>query len=324
MELKTLLDARRNKEYVCIEDPINGSRFVPQNTRVMNSYVLTVNNDIQKFKKYHLEDKSARTTKIIFEETDAYCSLDTEEEIVVLKRIYNLPEEIKKIMEDKYKIIGEERLSMCNVYTLNKIKVSDITQKLLNNDEYPYYFTNTEYIDGKYVSVLYVLYNSDVLVPRLASVSEDKSFFKASLDSTHFATQCLDSDNMNYLFKGHYLRMKDSVLQLVDIDNCGFIFRDILRNRYKTFPISHKNIQNIVESNRCIDKEYLCFARTKFNDPLFLYPFANDENKALYDKKQLLDIYENLIRNSKKEDSMICIIDDEIEAVYTSKKVFME
>lgn len=323
MELKDLLKSRRNKEYVCIEDPINGSNFVPQNTRVMNSYVLTVNNDIQKFKKYHLEDDKSRNTKIIFEDTDAYCYLDTQEEIVALKRIYNLPDEIKKIMEEKYKIIGEERLSMCNVYTLNKVKVSTLTQKLLAN-KYPYYFTNTEFVDGKYKSVLRVLYNSDVIVPRIASISENNSFLKAELDSLNFANTCLDSLNMSYLVNGHRLRMKDAVLQLMDIDNCGYIFKDVIRNRYKTFPISYKNIQNLIDNNRCIDKGYACFARTKFNDPLFLYTFANDENKALYDRKKLLNIYEELLKSTGKEDSMICIIDEEIEAVYTTKKMFMD
>lgn len=322
MQLKDLLEARRNGNYICIEDPINGSKFIPQNKRILNSYILTIKNDVQKFKKYHLIDIDEDTSRIVFEDNDSYVDFNTKTEIVVLRRIYMIPDNIKHIMTDKFKIIGEERLSMCNIYTLNKVQVSDLTQKLISN-KYPYYFSETCYIDGNYKSVLKVMYNSDILIPRISCVCYSDSFLKAELASLNFANQCLDSENMRYLMEGYYLRMKDAVLQFIDVNNGGYIFKDLIRNRYKTFSISYRNLQNILDNNRCTEKDCYYFAKSRANNPLFLYSFADEKNKSRYNKNELLKIYEDLLKGYGKEDSMICIIDEDLEAVYETKKIFM-
>lgn len=322
MTLKDLLEARRNENYICIEDPINGSKFIPQNKRIMNSYIITENNDVQKFKKYHLTCINENIYRVNFEENESYVDIDTKTEIVVLRRVYIIPDNIRNVMVDKFKIIGEERLSMCDIYTLNKVRIDKLTQRLISN-KYPYYFSETCYIDGSYRSVLKVMYNSDVIIPRIACIYNNDTFLKAELSSLNFANQCLDSTNMRYIMQGHYLRMKDAVLQFMDINNGGYIFKDLIRNRYKTFPISYNNLQNILDNNKCTDKNCLYFTTSKRNYPLFLYSFADDEHKKEYDKKELLKIYEELLQSSGKEDSAICIIDEDVDAVYESKQIFM-
>ena len=220
-------------------------------------------------------------------------------------------------MKEKHKMISEERLAMCNIYTVNIVNHSDITPKMFAN-KYPYYFFNTEFVNGTYVTNVKSLYNDNIIIPRLIYISENDDYQKSVLDALNFVNICMESDNMYHLLLGDYLRMQDAVLCLEDIDNAGYIFRNVIRNRYKTFAISYKNVNNLVSNNRCISKEYICEARTKGNNPLFETYFGSTK----YTRDTLIASYKSVLDKAKVKDSPICIIEGDYEAIFNSIKEF--
>ena len=312
MDNKDIIKAIEKKQYLCLEDPINGSEFLEPDVRILNTYICTGNGDVDKIKKYEFDEENNR---IVFENSSCFVQFDPSSQFVVLKRIYNLPDDIIETMKEKHKMISEERLAMCSIYTVNVINHVDITPKIFSN-KYPYYSFNTEFVNGKYVTNVRSLYNPDVIIPRLIYISENEDYQKSVLEALNFVNICMESDNMYHLLLGDYLRMQDAVLCLEDIDNSGYIFRNVIRNRYKTFAISYKNINEIVSNNRCISKEYICTARTKANSPLFEAYFGSPE----YTKDILLAAYKSVLNTARVEDSPICIIDEGDEAVFNSIK----
>lgn len=312
MNNKDILKAIENKQYLCLEDPIDGSEFLDTNERILNTYICTGDGDVDKIKRYMFNEED---NTIRFENSNCFVQFDPSSQFVVLKRIYNLPDDIVETMKEKHKMTSEERLAMCSIYTVNIVNHSDITPKLFAG-KFPYYYFNTEFVNGTYVTNVKALYNDNIIIPRLLYISENDDYQKSVLDVLNFVNICMESDNMRYLLSGDYLRMQDAVLCLEDIDNAGYIFRNVIRNRYKTFAISYKNILNIVSNNRCISKEYICEARTKGNNPLFETFFGSTE----YTKDMLIASYKSVLNKAKVEDSPICIIDEDYEAVFNSIK----
>lgn len=314
MNNKDIIKAIENKQYLCIEDPIGGSEFLNPDERILNTYICIGGGDVDKVKRYEFNEEDGIIT---FENSSCFVQFNPSNQFVVLKRIYNLPDDIIETMKEKHKMVSEERLAMCNIYTVNIVNHSDITPKMFAN-KYPYYFFNTEFVNGTYVTNVKSLYNDNIIIPRLIYISENDDYQKSVLDALNFVNICMESDNMYHLLLGDYLRMQDAVLCLEDIDNAGYIFRNVIRNRYKTFAISYKNVNNLVSNNRCISKEYICEARTKGNNPLFETYFGSTE----YTRDMLIASYKSVLDKAKVEDSPICIIEGDYEAVFDSIKEF--
>ena len=104
MNNKDIIKAIENKQYLCLEDPIGGSEFLNPDERILNTYICIGGGDVDKVKRYEFNEEEGIIT---FETSSCFVQFNPSNQFVVLKRIYNLPDDIIETMKEKHKMISE-------------------------------------------------------------------------------------------------------------------------------------------------------------------------------------------------------------------------
>ena len=316
--LKAIKEGRR----VVLEDPMGGSKFLDPSKRLMNTYIVHTavddegNNiiDISKVRKFSIVTNDNGTNVVSFDDK-VFVPFDMENHIVVLKKINIITDDLFKIMSEKHNMKSRDRVEIANIYECGVIDMQSITPNVAAN-KYPYIYSITQFINDRYVTEVSILYNNDTLIPRLLCSDEDPVYIKSVIQCMNYITKIIDSEAASYLFNGEYFRTKDSVIKLVDIDNGGFIFKNIVTG--EIINIGAADAGSIIIRSKVMSNKFICVEMNKENEYLFYYNFANKDKKKDYNKEKLLEIYNDILKEHNVEDSPLCIMYEDIDAIYTS------
>lgn len=325
MVINDFIDAAKEGRHVVVEDPIGGSKFLDPSKKLNFFIVHNVKNedakegepefkmDITKVKKMSIKEQNG--SDILSFEDKVFIAFDKATQIVVLKRVNIITDDIANIMTNKYGK-SKDRINAAKIYQCGLINLQSITPNIAAG-AYPYIFSNTQFINNTYVTEVGIMYNSDVLIPRTICIDTDNTYIKTVLHCADFITKTIDSQNAAYLFNGEYIRTKESVLKLIDIDDSIFMFRDVItgENMYLTPDAAG----TLILTGEASSNKFIYVNMNKDNEYLFYYMYADAEHKKEYNKDKLIEIYETILKeHGFLADSPICIINDGVDATYQS------
>lgn len=313
MELKDLQNAIQEKHYVIMEDPVNGTKFIDPEKRILSSYLMT-GEDVVKLKTLTTETNDDGTFILVNGKTPV--QIDPEYEVCVLKRMTIIPNYVKQMALKNYKI-EEKRFTngLVNIYTLHKIPMESISTKLLLG-QYPYTEMHTVFQNGSYVTIMESVYNSDIIIPRVIYNEVETNAANGVFKMLNCLIQQIGSQTVSYILNGYnYMLIDGMLLQLCDIDNGYFIFRDKITGTQHIYTIDEITFafkRGIPVSTT--------FVYTKLSDSnSYLYDYFNDEDKEGYDHTRLVADYKYTMDlvNADPEGPLL-IIGDSGYAVFKS------
>lgn len=322
MKINEVTQSIIQKKYVFIEDPVNGTIATKGNSKMINSYII-VDNGVEKMRKIvSLESKEDNGIYIVINDSITI-PLDPSNDIFVLRRVYyDIPDSARKVLTEKYRV-PNENIEKLNIYTPNIIPMESITNKIFQG-KYPYFDYEINYVGDEYKANVYTWYNSDVCIKRLMNSFSGNNITDVLINTLYFMNSdvingpistLLDESDPCRVFVDQFF------LELQDIEDTIFVMKDLLTNQILLFDAT--GISSLLKSGVFVSKEFV-YAKYADNDAtenLYNYFNSTQEEKAKFNKDQLLNDYEYIIGDV--DDAKLIIFNKDSYAAFFSKSEFM-